>query len=897
MRIAPSRGAQVLLTGATGFVGKVVLEELLRRRGELGVETVYVLIRQKKDKPAQKRFDDEIASAKCFDLLPEDWTRHVKVVHGELTWRDCGLSDNDLQLLTTRVTHLIHCAASVEFDLPLHQAAAANITSALHVLELAKRCKGLRSMVDVSTAYVTPWKSASEPVHETLVPLHRAASSIYRAIQDGTADEKALLRETGHPNTYTFTKCVAEHLLMEHKGDVPLTIVRPSIVSATWRHPFPGWIDSAAAFAGFVALIGAGHMRALVADRNARLDVVPCDVVSDRVIDAAFAAHPPAHPAIRFAVAGLEHCCRVDTSVDVITRFFRRHPIDRVPAVTYLGPPSQRFRLAEMAQHTAPSRLAGTLATLQGNKRMQKAAKKVAEKLTYVNRAFPYFTHNTFDFRATDRLDDPLFRREEYVETICRGVYRHLMRKDETEMSLAGRHHREPGTDLQFVLGRPHGNWAIRTFGYAVRKALRQCTSQVTFDRPSFEAALDAAAPGSLLVIVPTHRSYMDFLLCSYLFFARPDLGVPIPHIAAAEEFSRIPILGKLFQKTHAFYLRRGQGKVDAELTRHVHGLVEQRQTLQFFIEGARSRSRQFLAPKHGLLRCLQATGETFTILPVAISYDRVPEEQSLLRELRGSPRPEMQLRALLAWTTRMARGQVSLGRVHLRCGEPVVMRKDAEVHTISREVMARLQEATVATTHHLRCFLHHNALPGVDLDYLRDALERRGGQVVDSPLGGEDAIDPVTEHCLRYNWMHLFYPEALAVWPDHPAIGHHTRHNGFHLHERTPDPEELADPRMRGLLRALFEPVARDYARVAERLGPVQWPPRHATSRTLLYDVPDAHLPNLQAAFLDLVERGVLTSDRQGRHEWGPNAAEIDSYKQACVWPDDRELHRSLVA
>lgn len=886
MRIATPRKHQVLLTGATGFVGKVVLEELIRRRGELGVDTVYVVIRPKKGKAPQERFDKEIASSRCFSLLPADWSRMVKPIVGELTQAHCGFSDHDQQFLGKTITHIVHCAASVEFDLPIAEAAASNITSALGMLEFARSCERLVRMVSVSTAYVTPHRTGA--IGEVLAPLPRAASSIYQSILGGTADERALMAETGHPNTYTYTKCLAEHLLMERRGEVPLAIVRPSIVSATWRAPFPGWIDSAAAFAGFALLIGSGRMRALVADRTSRLDIVPCDVVSDRVLDTCFEEKPLQHPHIRYAVAGLNHSCRIDTSAEIISRFFRSHPVDQVPGLQYIGPDNGTFRAVALRHHEVPTRLAATVAAMAGNKKLQRSANKLREKLGDLNSQFPYFTSKTFDFRASEPIEDPLFRREEYVETACKGIYKYLLKKDESEMPLAGRTFKDSAaSDMQWAMNQPAGNWAIRTFAVAVRKALRLSTGSVTFDRDSFVRAVDAAEPGSLLVLVPTHRSYMDFLLCSYLFFARPDLGIAIPHIAAAEEFSRIPILGQLFKKTQAFYLRRGRGAIDPELTRHVHDLVAKRETIQFFIEGARSRSRQFLPPKHGLLRCLQGTGQTFTILPIALTYDRVPEEASLVRELSGAPRPEMRLEALGKWAMELAQGKVSLGRIHIQCGDPVVMKPDSDVREVAYQVVGELQAHTATTTHHLRAFLHHADARGTDLAWLRDAIERRGGQVIDSPLGGEETLDPVAEQALRYQWQHLFHEEALALWPDHPAIQHHVKSSGYHKQAYCATAAELDDPRLRKLLRSVFEPVARDYSRVAYALGSPDWAPRHANPRTVVYELPDAYQPHVTGLFDDLIARQILAKDGLGRAVWGPKAQGIDAYRDACAWTE----------
>lgn len=889
-RTAAPRARKVLLTGATGFVGKVVLEELTRRAEELGIESVYVFVRPRKDRTAQHRFDKSIANSDCFSKRTDDWQRMCIPVGGELTHDDCGLSADDVTMLTENVTHVIHCAASVEFELPIAEAAAANITGSLNVLKLAQRCTRLKSMVSVSTAYVTPHVANDEPVPEALAALPGDAEDIYKSILDGTADEKALLRAAGLPNTYTFTKNVAEHLLMERRGNVPLTIVRPSMVSACFEHPFPGWIDSPSGFAGFVALCGAGYLRTVAADPRSRPDIVPCDVVSSRIVESAFVARPPKE-AVRHAVAGQKNAQRVEQHIEVILDFFRKHPVERTPAMEFVGPPSPVFAFHEARLHRVPIRLAKMWYAVRKQSVMRRTVTGIAERLHFLNRAFSYFTTRTFDFQtktlagATETRFDPA----EFTATVCLGVYRHLLRRDDTAQSLAGRAHRkESPSDVLWSFRQPDGNLTLRSLAVAVRKAMRHGISEVTFDRRSFESAVKSVKPGTRFVLVPTHRSYLDFVLVSYLCFARRDLGISIPHIAAAEEFSRIPVLGTLFRKGHAFYIKRGAGKADPQLTEQVNGLVADGATLEFFIEGARSRSRQFLPPKHGMLRCLQGTGETFALLPVAISYDRILEESSLLREVQGWPKASMQLRKLVRGIGTLARGEMALGRIHMTCGEPVMMSPDSDARKVSRAVMAELQRHTATTTHHLKSFLAKNPIPGVDLKWLRAAIEKRGGEVIDSPLGGEASVDATAERCMRYHWIHHFYGDAELSWPGHPAITHHTRGNSY-APVFMPTAAELRDPRLRAVLHALFEPIARDYATAATKLGSPEWAPRHASPRSVLYETPSAYLPNLQAAFSDLADRGVLALDESGTYEWGPNAAAIEEYREAVRWPESR--------
>jgi fatty acyl-CoA reductase len=237
---AGNDGRDVLLTGATGFLGKVVLYELLRRRQALGIDRISVLVRTNRNGTAERRFENDIASSPCFADLDPNWTDYVAAVACDLSLPGAGIDVDERTALQETVTHVINCAASVQFDLPIEKAAAANITTALEMLELARGCKQLESFVNVSTAYVTPHVSDDEPVKEVLAPLPRPARELYEAIQRGEVDEDELMARSGHPNTYTLTKCIAEHLLVEQQGDVPLALVRPSIISASMERPTPG---------------------------------------------------------------------------------------------------------------------------------------------------------------------------------------------------------------------------------------------------------------------------------------------------------------------------------------------------------------------------------------------------------------------------------------------------------------------------------------------------------------------------------------------------------------------------------------------------------------------------------------------------------------------------------
>lgn len=734
-----------LLTGATGFLGKVVLAELIRRKQELSLDRVYVVIRPRGEQGADERFRHEVTGSPCFSRLPAGWTDAVTVLEGTLEDPGLGLGAEQEEL-AHRVTHMIHTAASVSFDLPIRAATRSNVTTALNVLELARRCPRLERLVSVSTAYVTPHTGNDSPISEALSPLPAPAEELLARIEGGTAAEAELLARSGHPNTYTLTKSIAEHLLLARRGTVPVAIVRPSIISASREYPFPGWIDSTSGFGAFVLLIGLGHLRAMVGHPNARLDLIPVDEVASRILSACESA---AVPEIQHAVAGAGLSPTVHDCWEVIRDFYRMHPVARHPNLHYLGPRDLRFRLADLVHHRIPIAVAAARSP-----KLRAKARSLAARLAYLNHVFPYFTSRSFAFEASHPLDRS-FVPAQYVHTVCRGVYRHVLKRDDAEWPLAGRHHAGHGGDSRWALTQPHGNMWIRFASWAVTKVLRRAVERVTVDVPSFEAARRAAVPGSALVIVPNHRSYLDFVLCSYLAFARPDLGIPIPHIAATMEFGKIPILGRILAALHAFYLRRGTGREDPELTRRVHALIREGKALEFFVEGQRSRSREFLPPKRGLLRCLQATGTPCTLLPVALTYDRVPEEAAFAAELSGAPKPKMRLGPLVSWVHAVWRGRIDLGRIHIACGEPIHLDAHCDVPQVSRQVIERLKGATAVTTYHLEAYLSHHAEDGLDVAGLRSAIEKGGGRVLESQLHPPPDLHPLIAGTLRHQFAH----------------------------------------------------------------------------------------------------------------------------------------------
>jgi fatty acyl-CoA reductase len=871
----------VLLTGVTGFVGKVVLYDLLRKSHELGISRVSVLVRPKASRHGStqkpdERFESGVARAEIFRQLPAGWEKRVRVVGANLEQADLGIVEAERAELEASVTHVIHCAASVEFDLPIKSALLANVEAALHMLELARRCRRLVAMVSVSTAYVSVWREG--PITETLAHLPRSAEDVRRAILDETANEATLLAESGHPNTYTYTKCLAEHLLSQRRGNVPLAIVRPSIISAAWAEPKPGWIDSSAAFAGCLLYTGLGLVKVWEANPNVRLDVVPVDSVSRRIIATAFDEKMPApnQPIpIRLAAMGLAGAMRADLSTRATARFFEERPGAKAPPGVFIGGLHHGVSRQDLLRRALPVELARAYfaVTRQGGRKRQ--IEVLDERVRKLNSAFRYFIHHSFDFRPSTSSVPAGFSAAEYIDIVNRGMYKHLLRRNETELSLAGKAHEDVRGDLSWARKRSDGSKVIRTLGIALRKALRRCTTSVTYDRTSFERALAAIPPGHLYVLAPSHRSYFDFLLSSYLCFQHPELGLPVPQIAAAEEFSRIPLITPILSRAGAFYVRRGVGKALPEVREELARVVARHPALMFFIEGQRSRGRHVLPPKRGLLRALQGTGRPSAVIPIAISYERIPEESAFERELRGGRRSAMSLEAILRWLLALTRGEVDLGRIHIACGAPQLLGADTDVQELARHVAGELQGKTVVTSFHLRMFLAHGykpepGAPVIDEAWLREAIEARGGRVLESDTKVPASAAQSLIQSLQNQWIHWFYADALALFPDDPTVRDHVaRHSWTAL----PAASESSDPRLRSLVMVLLRPVIQAYELVIQHttqlpLGPTDGGQISSTDPVSLVRAhPATYLLHVEDAFRSLTERGMLHEVQPGRY------------------------------
>jgi len=161
----------------------------------------------------------------------------------------------------------------------------------------------------------------------------------------------------------------------------------------------------------------------------------------------------------------------------------------------------------------------------------------------------------------------------------------------------------------------------------------------VTVNEDGLNKAKNISQKGPL-VLVPCHKSHIDYMILSYLMYHNK---MPCPLIAAGKNLSFWPI-GSIFRGGGAFFIRRtfrGAVLYSKVFSEYIYNLLKEGFNLAFFIEGGRSRTGKLILPKLGLLSILlksykNGACEDMFFVPISIGYDRVMEESSYLNEIEG---------------------------------------------------------------------------------------------------------------------------------------------------------------------------------------------------------------------------------------------------------------------
>ncbi|MEH8031312.1 glycerol-3-phosphate 1-O-acyltransferase PlsB [Gallibacterium anatis] len=190
------------------------------------------------------------------------------------------------------------------------------------------------------------------------------------------------------------------------------------------------------------------------------------------------------------------------------------------------------------------------------------------------------------------------------------------------------------------------------------------------------------ALEGHEIVYVPCHRSHIDYLLLSYVLYHQ---GLVPPHIAAGINLNFWPV-GSIFRSWGAFFIRRtfkGNRLYSTIFREYLAELFHRGYSVEFFIEGGRSRTGRLLAPKTGMmsmtLQALQSGQQTrpISIVPVYIGYEHVLEVDTYAKELRGAAKEKENAGLVL----RVIKKLRNLGKGYVNFAEPITLNNYLNQH------------------------------------------------------------------------------------------------------------------------------------------------------------------------------------------------------------------------
>ncbi len=377
-------GTRIAITGSTGFVGTALVERLLR--SVPGCSLVLLIRGGKRGAPERAR--REIFKNDAFDRLKEELRetaepfdamleRRVITVNGDVSTDGLGLSEADRAIFAS-CDVIIHSAAAVAFDSPLDTAVEINLLGPTRVAQTLNDMNVTPHLVAVSTCYVAGNRRGNAPeelVSEGPFDLGlnwrkevaaarrlrsdtEAASRLPEQLREfrsdarkelGAAGAPALASKTEHirekwctdqlveagraraasigwPDAYAYTKALGEQALMETKGNVPVSIVRPSIIESALAEPRPGWIRGFRMAEPVIISYARGLLTQFPGVPEGTVDVIPVDIVVAAII--AVAAMGPEHaPRITQVASGGINPLKYKTLVDNVRTWFTEHPL------------------------------------------------------------------------------------------------------------------------------------------------------------------------------------------------------------------------------------------------------------------------------------------------------------------------------------------------------------------------------------------------------------------------------------------------------------------------------------------------------------------------------------------------------------------------------------------
>lgn len=379
------RGKSILLVGASGFIGKVWLANLLSDVPD--IRKVYVLVRGRKSVTALERFKRIVDESPVFDPLARrhgsDFASYfdekIEVFDGDVSKQDLGLSETTRTILASKLDLIVNSSGLTDFNPDLRDALAANVNSVAYLLEFLRQTDHA-ALLHLSTCYVAgrrdgrmletlapndppvrrpgfdafkEWKAleamvrdaesqaeseeVTDELRKSAVEKPTAARNLTGAALDNQIrkNRKRWLRQTlteagtrranelGWANTYTLTKGLAESLIATRGAGLPIAIVRPAIVESSVGKPFREWNEGINTSASLSYLLGT-YFRQLPTNERKCLDIIPVDLVTRGMTLVAAALVERKHEPLYHLATSVTNPCNMRRSIELTSLAHRK---------------------------------------------------------------------------------------------------------------------------------------------------------------------------------------------------------------------------------------------------------------------------------------------------------------------------------------------------------------------------------------------------------------------------------------------------------------------------------------------------------------------------------------------------------------------------------------------
>ncbi|OWR46525.1 fatty-acyl CoA reductase 4, partial [Danaus plexippus plexippus] len=389
----------IFVTGGTGFLGKVLVEKLLRCCPDL--KRIYLLMRPKKGLNVNERIDDYF-NCRVFEIIHEKSPKifdKVTVIPGDILQHNLGISIEDWEKLQRETEIVFHCAACVRFDMPIRDAVNLNTLGTDRVLKLADDMEKLEVFVHVSTSYC---RSDLQKLGERLYPAKHRPQDIIDIVKWMDDELLTLIQPKliePQPNTYSYTKSLSEDLVAQKAGKYPIVIARPSIVTAAEKEPLPGWVDNMNGPTGLLVGCGKGVIRTMHCHASYQADAVPVDYVANACVLLGYLTAIDKPKEIR--VCNITQSDQNPITWDEAINLGRVHLHEFPSSVClwYPGGSTKNSKLHHMIAsfffHLLPAYFIDLLMLLMGKKTFMV---KVQKRVSYGMKVLEYYTTNEWFF-------------------------------------------------------------------------------------------------------------------------------------------------------------------------------------------------------------------------------------------------------------------------------------------------------------------------------------------------------------------------------------------------------------------------------------------------------------------------------------------------------------------